>query len=194
MDISISENGEAICLSKGYREGLDSDTDTSTPFNRAFYEKKANYFVFPFPMVIAINVFVAMLSTLYWSLCTITVSQILHHIFRLHWNQLGILLYGIVAPCFIIVHSLLAILSVLFVVATSWLIIGSRQPGQYDWDQSNYCQMWNLHLTLTQIMKGIGNAGVLAPLAGTAYLVWYFRIGIVRGNPGVFQLYPYPYP
>ena len=25
-------------------------------------------------------------------------------------------------------------------------------------------------------MKGIGNTGVLAPLAGTAYLVWYFRV------------------
>ena len=107
---------------------------------------------------------------------TVDVSQILQHIFRFHWDQLGILLYGVVASCFIIVHSLQGILSIILVVATSWLVIGHRQPGKYDWDQSNYCQAWNLHITLWQIVKdGSGDNGVLASLAGTAYIVWYLR-------------------
>jgi hypothetical protein len=131
-------------------------------------------------MVLAINIFTTMLSAIYWSMSTIAVSQILLHvllhIFRLHWDRFGILLYGVVAPCFIAVHSLQGILSILLVVASSWLVIGRRQPGEYDWDQSNYCQMWNLHLTLSQIMKdGSGNTGVLTSLAGTAYIVWYLR-------------------
>jgi len=44
-----NRNGKAACLSKDYEEGLD--TDTSTPFGRAFYAKQANYFVFPYAMV-----------------------------------------------------------------------------------------------------------------------------------------------
>ena len=177
-DISITENGEAICLSKGYREGLESDTDTDTPFGRAFYAKQANYFVFPYPMVLAINIFTAMLSALYWSMSTVAVSQILQHIFQPHWDRLGIL-YGVVARCFIVIHSLQSILSIILIVTTSWLIIGRRRPGNYDWDQSNYCQFWNLHLTFLQIMKDgssdSGDVGLLASLAGTAYIVWYLR-------------------
>ena len=174
-DISITENGEAVCLSKGYKEGLESDADTSTPFGRAFYAGQANYFVFPYTMVLAINVFMRMLSALYWSMSTVAVSQILQHIIRLHWDRLGILLYGVVASCFIIIHSLQSILAIFFVIVTSWLVIGPRQPGKYDWDQSSYCQRWNLHITFLQIMKGTGDAGVLASLAGTAYIVWYLR-------------------
>ena len=126
-------------------------------------------------MVLAIHVFMRMLSALYWSMSTVAVSQILHHMSRLHLDQLGILLYGVVAPCFIIIHSLQSIFAILFVIATSWLVIGPRQPGKYDWDQSNYCQRWNLHLVFLQIMKGSGDSGVLASLAGSAYIVWYLR-------------------
>ncbi len=178
----ITENGEAVCFSKGYREGLESNADTSTPFARAFYAKQANYFVFPYTMVLAISTFVTMLSAVYWSTSTITVSQILQHthilrlhVFRSQWYQLGAL-YGVVTSCFIIIHNFQSILSIFLVIATSWLVIGRRQPGQYDWDQSNYCQMWNLHITFWQIMEdGPGDPGAPAALAGTAYIVWYLR-------------------
>ena len=129
-------------------------------------------------MVLAINIFTTMLSALYWSMSTVVVSQILQHIVQPHSDQFGIL-YGFVARCFIIIHSLLGILSINLVVATSWLIIGRRQPGKYDWDQSNYCQVWNLHITFWQIMKDgsgdNGGTGLLASLAGSAYIVWYLR-------------------
>jgi len=133
-------------------------------------------------MVLAISTFVTMLSAVYWSTSTISVSHILEHIhilrlhvFRSHWYQLGAL-YGVVTLCFIIIHSFQSILSILLVVATSWLFIGRRQPGQYDWDQSNYCQMWNLHIMFWKIMEdGPGDPGAPAALAGTAYIVWYLR-------------------
>jgi hypothetical protein len=126
-------------------------------------------------MVLAINVFMKMLSALYWSMSTVVVAMILQHAVRLHWDQLGILLYGVVAPCFIILHCVQGVLAILFVVVTSWLVMGPRQPGHYDWDQNSYCQRWNLHITLMQVMKGNGDAGLLASLAGTAYIVWYLR-------------------
>ena len=174
--MSITEDGEAVCLSKGYREGHECDTDTSTPFGRAVYARQANYFVFPYIMVLSINVFIRTLAAVYWSMNAIAVFQILQHISRLHLDQSGMLLYGVVAPCFIIVHSLQDILAILFDVATSWLVIGSRQPGNHDWDQSNYCQRWKLHTTFLQIMQATGNASVLAPLAGSAFIVWYLRV------------------
>lgn len=178
----ITENGEAVCFGKGYQEGLESDADTSTPFARAFYAKKANYYVFPYAMVLAISTFVTALSAAYWSTCNISVSQILQHthilqfhVFQSHWYQLGAL-YGVVTLCFIFIHNFQRILSIILIVATSWLVIGRRQPGQYDWDQSNYCQMWNLHLIFWQVMEGgTREPGVPAALAGTAYIVWYLR-------------------
>ena len=126
-------------------------------------------------MVLAINVFMRMLSAVYWSMSAVVVSLILQHIIRLHWDRLGIVLYGVVAPCFIIIHSLQGILAILFVIATNWLVIGPRQPGNYDWDQSDYCQRWNLHITFLQIMKRTGDTGVLSSLTGSAYIVWYLR-------------------
>ena len=126
-------------------------------------------------MVLAINVFMRTLSAVYWSMSAVVVSLILQHIIRLHWDRLGIVLYGVVAPCFIIIHSLQGILAILFVIATNWLVIGPRQPGNYDWDQSDYCQRWNLHITFLQIMKRTGDTGVLSSLTGSAYIVWYLR-------------------
>lgn len=64
----------------------------------------------------------------------------------------------------------------LLVVATNRLVSGPRQPGQYDWDKSNYCQNWNLHLTFWQIVQdGPGDPGAPAALSGTAYMAWYLR-------------------
>ena len=37
-------------------------------------------------------------------------------------------------------------------------------------------QRWQLHLTLCRLLyRGHGNGGVLGPLTGSAYIVWFFR-------------------
>jgi len=133
-------------------------------------------------MVLAIGTFVTVISAAYWSMCNISVFQILKHthilrlhVFQSHWYQFGAL-YGVVTLCFVFIHNFQRILSVILIVVTSRLVIGRRQPGQYDWDESNYCQMWNLHLVFWQIMEGgTTEPGVPATLAGTAYIVWYLR-------------------
>lgn len=49
--------------------------------------------------------------------------------------------------------------------------------GAYPWDQSNYCQNWQLYLTFEEIRRGEnGKVGVLDMLRGSQYLVWYFRL------------------
>ena len=37
-------------------------------------------------------------------------------------------------------------------------------------------QRWQLHLTLSRVLyRGHGNGGVLAPITGSAYIVWFYR-------------------
>ncbi|KAJ7455806.1 acetyl-CoA synthetase-like protein [Mycena latifolia] len=136
------------CLDDGSTKDLNRDT--ITPFGRAFYQRKAGYFVYPYALILAINVTITALSATYWSVSAILAAQVLRHI-DLH-------------------NSHRAVLAVLWVIGTKWLVIGRRRDGQYAWDTSSYCQRWQLHLVLSRfVYKGFGNGGVLGPLTGTAY-------------------------
>ncbi|KAJ7263785.1 acetyl-CoA synthetase-like protein [Mycena rebaudengoi] len=172
------------CLDDGSTKDLDRDT--TTPFGRAFYKREASYFVYPYLMILVVNIVVIAASAAYWSISAIAAAQILRHI-DLHdtaivthiyspsWFRPGTI-YGLVAMCFVVVLNVQAILSLLWVIATKWLIIGMRREGPCAWDTSSYCQRWQLHLTLSRPMhRGYANGGVLAPLTGTAYFVWYLR-------------------
>ncbi|RDB18500.1 putative peroxisomal-coenzyme A synthetase [Hypsizygus marmoreus] len=178
-----SENGEAICLSTS-PTAAHQNASTISPFGRAFYLREANYFVFPYFLIVLINFVVASLSATFWSISAVAAAQVLRHIhihlrhlhlFRPHWYRLG-LLYGLIAACFVMVLTLQAVISMAWVILTKWVIIGRRREGRYDWDQSSYCQRWQLHLTLSRLVyKGYGIGGVLAPLTGSVYIVWYLR-------------------
>ncbi|KAJ7780297.1 AMP-dependent synthetase and ligase [Mycena maculata] len=172
------------CLDEGSLS-KDDDSDTTTPFGRAFYKGEADYFVFPYAMILIINVLVATLSATYWSISAVAAAQLLRqlhlhtthllHIYRHDWYRPGII-YGVIAISFIIVLNVQAILALLWVVIAKWMVIGRRRDGRYSWDKSSYCQRWQLHLVLSRfIYKGYGNGGVLAPLTGTVYIVWYLR-------------------
>jgi len=144
--------------------------------------RDTKYFVFPYAMVLLISCLATSISALFWSISAVGAAQILreiqlhiYHIFRVRWYRFG-LLYGITSMCFVVILSLQGLLSMLWVIITKWLVIGQRRPGSYDWDQSSYCQRWQLHLTLSRLMiKGYGYGGVLSPLAGSAYIVWFYR-------------------
>ncbi|KAJ6584019.1 acetyl-CoA synthetase-like protein [Mycena vulgaris] len=171
------------CLDHG--SGQDVNQDTSTPFGRAFYQGRASYFVFPYFLILAINVTITVLFAIYWSVSAIAAAQVLC---RVHlndnpvtamehpsWFRMGAI-YSLIAICFVVVLNTQAILAILWVVATKWIIIGRRRDGQYAWDTSSYCQRWQLHLVLSILLdKGYDNGGVLGPLTGTAYFVWYLR-------------------
>ncbi|KAF8159331.1 AMP-dependent synthetase and ligase [Crassisporium funariophilum] len=179
-----NENGEAICLNRGSKEKFNDSSDTTTPFGRAFYNKQATYRVFPYVMILCISILVTALSAAYWSASAVGAAQMLRfahihlhqlQLFNPSWYRLAVL-YGLIAMCFVVMSSAQGIASILWVIFTKWLVIGGRREGRYDWDQSDYCQRWQLHLLLSRIVhKGYGYGGVLAPLAGSAYIVWYFR-------------------
>ncbi|KAJ6485731.1 acetyl-CoA synthetase-like protein [Mycena sanguinolenta] len=170
------------CLDEGKFE--QDDSDTTTPFGRAFYKREADYFVYPYVMILFVNVAIATLSAAYWSISAVSAAQLLRklhhytrwlHIYHPAWYRPAVM-YGLIAVSFIIVLNIQAILALWWVVVTKWLLLGRRKEGRYSWDKSSYCQRWQIHLTLSRfIYKGYGNGGVLAPLTGTVYIVWYFR-------------------
>ena len=67
-------------------------------------------------------------------------------------------------------------LAVLFDISSKWILMRRRKPGLYPWDQSSYCQRWQIYLTLEEIRRGERRkTGVLDMISGSQYLVWYFR-------------------
>jgi hypothetical protein len=123
-------------------------------------------------------------SAAYWSISPVAAAQLLRHIHvRLNhtnilkpsWYRLGVL-YILIAISFIVVLNLQATLAVFWAVATKWLVIGERHQGRYEWDKSDYCQRWQLHLSLCRLLyKGYGAGGILGHLNGSAYIVWFYR-------------------
>jgi hypothetical protein len=164
--------------------GQTTECGTITPFGKAFYKKEASFFVFPYVMILVISATMTAFSSMYWSISAVGSAQIMRYLqirlkdfelFAPRWYRLGIL-YALIAMCFIVILSAQGIISLLWVITTKWVLMGRRTPGRFDWDQSSYCQRWQLHLILSRLMfKGFGYGGVLAPLTGSAYIVWYSR-------------------
>jgi len=69
-----------------------------------------------------------------------------------------------------------AVLALSIAVGMKYSIIGNRVPGRYNWDESSYCQRWQVYLSATCIIRNayFGN-GILDHLNGSAYLVSFFR-------------------
>jgi hypothetical protein len=137
-----------------------------------------------------INFIVVSVFAAYWSISTVTGAQVLYHLhihlkrvdlFAPRWYRFGIF-YGLIASMFVIVLTLQAILPILWVILTQWIVIGRRQAGSHHWDKSDYCQRWGLHLVLSlPTYKGYGDAGVLAPITGTAYIVSPVAVRVLQG-------------
>ncbi|KAJ7218399.1 acetyl-CoA synthetase-like protein [Mycena pura] len=179
-------------LGKGRFQRLDDGSskdlprDTTTPFGRAYYMREANYFVFPYAVILSINIVITALSATYWSISAVAAAQVLRRldlhdshtvskIFRPSWFRVGTI-YGLIALCFVVILTLQGVVAIAWTVLTKWLVIGRRKDGPCPWDTSSYCQRWQLHLVLSRPMaRGFANGGVLAPLTGTAYYVWYLR-------------------
>ncbi|KAJ6486574.1 acetyl-CoA synthetase-like protein [Mycena vulgaris] len=172
------------CLDDGSTKDLSRDT--ITPFGRAYHKRQASYFVLPYIAILAVNIFITTLSAVYWSMSAVAAAQILRYIdlhnskqvvniYRPSFYRPGTI-YGLVSMCFVIVLTIQGVLALLWVIAIKWLVIGRRRDGPCTWDTSSYCQRWQLHLALSRpLYQGFANGGVLAPLTGSAYYVWYLR-------------------
>lgn len=184
-----SKNGSAVSFGKAASNKTDvslgTEDETITPFGRAFYKRKASFFVFPYLVIVAINIAMAIFSSAYWATAAVATILSLNRlrasfeytatiVFSDHWFRPGII-YAYIAMCFVTVLFIQAMLAFAWVIVTKWAVIGRRREGRYDWDKSSYCQRWQLHLTLQRLLgKGFGGH-LLGHISGSVYAVWYLR-------------------
>ncbi|KAI1810370.1 acetyl-CoA synthetase-like protein [Poronia punctata] len=158
------------------------EVDSTSPFGRAFYQRKAPYFVWRQWMIFLYSTFTIIFTAAYWSAASISSMQVVARVFERtlwlgngHWYD-PFVLFGL---CSALLSAILAVQSVLalgFVIASKWVLLGRRMPGNYDWDKSSYCQRWQLFLAIERIRRRcFGRRGILGMLTGTAYVSWYFR-------------------
>lgn len=180
-----AKHGEAVSFGKSAPSEDMGEDATITPFGRAFYQRKANFFVFPYPMLVLINLIMSVFTSAYWASPAVAAITLLNFLrikfentadglFGDHWYRPA-LLYLYISLAFVVIMGAQMFLAFCWVVGTKWLIIGRRREGRYDWDQSSYCQRWQLHLVLQKLLgKGFGGH-IIGCISGTVYAVWYLR-------------------
>ncbi|PHH88070.1 hypothetical protein CDD83_8044 [Cordyceps sp. RAO-2017] len=193
-----SQAGDAVLLSTG-RDGAersrrsralvmpgekpsdDTLAETASPFGRAFYYKLAPYYVFSPSLIFFYSVLTTVLAVLYWNLPIICSTQIAHTLMSRYipvlgfWAEVATTL-GIIFPLTAILMTIQAVVALMIVIAAKWSLLGRRQPGNYDWDKSSYCQRWQLFLAIEKIRQvSFSGQGILGLLTGTHWMVLYFR-------------------
>ena len=63
-------------------------------------------------------------------------------------------LFRITLAAFIPLHLALCLLALAVGINSKWYLLGRRKQGAYPWDESSYCQNWQLYLTIEEIRRG----------------------------------------
>lgn len=200
-DDTLAESRKSV-KSKKYREKsdrfqTDSDTDdespvseTISPFGKAFYLKLASYHVFGPFAIFCYSSFMTVFTAFYWNVPNISSIQLVDYLMNrfITRNESTLyevaVLFGICTVVFTILTTVQAILALAIVIASKWVLLGRRQPGNYDWDKSPYCQRWQLFLCIEKLRRQCYRGeGILGLLTGTNWIVLYFRaLGAKIGN------------
>ena len=179
-----SRSGNSVCV---VHEDIlrKSKRYDRSPFGLAFYDRKASFFVLPLTMIVFYNTMIQMFCSVYHHigpiLSVFTVIAV-HggsiHVYQnsnvagsctadqLSWNKSLARVLLIAIP----VYFALNIYALLIDISAKWLIIGLRKQGEYPWNQSDYCQRWQLYLSIQEIKRGI-----LDLIRGSEYLNYYYR-------------------
>ena len=163
-------------------ENVASDFEAS-PFGRAFYLGKAPYRVFGPVAIFCYSSFFTVFTRFLWNVPSIIAIQVVDWIFLGERAVLGhnswydpLALFGAMSAFVSVITTLQAVFVLCFIVAAKWILIGQRQPGNYDWDRSSYCQRWQVFLALERLRRGCFRGhGILGMLTGTHWIVMYFR-------------------
>lgn len=143
--------------------------------------RKANYFVIP-TCVHALIAIIAKTFAVAYRACTLSLA-----LYVLSWVILetpipegeAFTWYDLVAtiiPIYLTCQNIATVIAIFIAIVLKWTIVGRRKVGTYNWDESPYCQQWNIYLASTYIIRGAYfGRGILEYLHGSAFLVWYFR-------------------
>ena len=145
-------------------------------FGTAFYDRQANFYVFPLWMVVAYNSSWQVFCSCYHNVPPVLAIYASMYVGNVDSSSWMIEVFKIVVIYCIPVYACVNILSLVVDIAAKWLILGRRQKGTYPWDKSSYCQRWQMYLTIQEIRRGEGGeTGVLDLIQGSEYLNMYFR-------------------
>jgi len=158
-----------------------------SPFGRAFYEGQAPYYVLGQWAIFCYSSFIIVFVHLYWDVASISAVQVANFMYR-HidkfsrdgkiWRSYSepFIIFGLFSAFICVLATAEAIVALALVITSKWALLGRRQPGNYDWDKSSYCQRWQVLLAIEKIrLRCFGGNGILGLLTGTAYCAWYFR-------------------
>ncbi|EEP81832.1 predicted protein [Uncinocarpus reesii 1704] len=157
-------------------------SSTMTPYGRAFYEKRAPYYVLGTFGIFLYSTFITIFTSIYWNTASIVGVKIVTEflkipspLFRPTWFR-PFIIYAIMVMNIAIIMTLQAVLALAIIIAAKWIVIGRRHPGRYDWDQSSYCQRWQLFLSIERLRSECyAKNGIIKLISGTHFLVLYFR-------------------
>ncbi|GAB5593410.1 hypothetical protein Unana1_08310 [Umbelopsis nana] len=188
-----SRGGNALLLDAGHAKedeaGItyenDSESATITPFGRAFYQRKANFWVIPLWMIIIYNMAFRIFASCFWSLPVTAAIQVAAVVEKEYFiqrpdlaNKYSVFEGSHEGVTFLVLFSticatftLLCFLGPAIEIATKWALFGRRKPGHYNWDESSYSQRWQVLITVQQCMR----EGIQNLVTGTGWLVLYFR-------------------
>ncbi|KAI1357550.1 acetyl-CoA synthetase-like protein [Xylaria arbuscula] len=162
----------------------DSETsdDTISPFGKAFYQRKTTYFVWRQWMIFLYSSLSVLFTHAYWTAASISAIQVVGAVFvNTPWLGTGsrsdpFILFSLCAALLSALMAVQSLIALGIVIAAKWILLGRRQPGNYDWDKSSYCQRWQLFMAIERIRRNcFAGHGILGLLTGTAYMTWYFR-------------------
>ncbi|KAI6781760.1 putative peroxisomal-coenzyme A synthetase-like protein [Emericellopsis cladophorae] len=166
-----------------FPSGSSDDQESASPFGRAFYMGQASYRVFGPFFIFCYSSFLTVFTAFYWNVPNISSIQIVDVIIQ-HFVPKGINMWWDVLALFLltwvviaILTTLQAILALAIVISAKWILLGRRQPGNYDWDKSPYCQRWQLFLNIEKLRRTCYRGhGILGMLTGTHWIVMYFKM------------------
>ncbi|KAJ3545853.1 hypothetical protein NM208_g2308 [Fusarium decemcellulare] len=199
-----SRGGDSICLTTGRHQfshkkhQIDAvpkteaekcgtpketpDTDTLSPFGRAFYLKQAPFYVFGPFAIFLYSTLIAVFTSCFWNAPNVAAVQVVNYIYRQQLYKISstydaLIVWGMVTGAIAILTTIQAIVAIALVVSAKWILLGRRLPGNYDWDKSSYCQRWQLFLAIENIRRrSYRGQGILGLLTGTQWIVWYFKL------------------
>ncbi|KAI9283758.1 hypothetical protein BC943DRAFT_326990 [Umbelopsis sp. AD052] len=178
-----SRGGNALLWDAGTNSA--DDESTITPFGRAFYQNKAKFWVIPLGMIVAYNFLLHVIASCYWSIpvtAAIQVAALMEkRYFLKHTDEAAVyslyegsrqgltflIIFAVICGCICV----LCFLGLAIEIAAKWCLFGRRKQGSYNWDESSYCQRWQILITFQQCFR----QGVLNLLSGSAWLVLFFR-------------------
>lgn len=169
-------------------ETKETESESSSPFGRAFYYKQAPYHVLGPFAIFCYSATLTVISQFYWnvpSISSIQLTDLIVQKFFLtkrlsmfeywHWYD-PFVLWGWMTLFISVLTTIQAIVAIAVVIGSKWALLGRRQPGNYDWDKSSYCQRWQIFLGIERFRRACYRGhGILGMLTSTHWVVMYFR-------------------